>query len=335
MQSLPPLTPSAPWLPPELIVTILEDVWASPLTTAERTATFRSASLVNRMWLGLFLRIALRHAYLPPLDVSTYLSLLPERTNADAHANPFTTEASFLANKICQSLTFDVDGRAPGDEPIGTPGEIKMNFEVDTSSISTVLNMVSTLNHLPNLRHISLRYTNWGYEDAFEQLSISVFPPQVTSLSIEYDACSAHARETYPKSFYTRRPQPWVTLPRVRRLAIAGAPTGFAADMVQVCPEVETVELLRPTRVDELAPLPPSVRTLVIRHPHFLLQSEQMLWWKLEDAVADGLFAARGGRVIIRAGTPDPHLFWDMQRLCRKHHVELVYVREDVAHVRL
>ena len=330
-----------PWLPPELVSQILEELWALPLAIEERSAVFKNACLVNHAWLVLFLRVAMRHVHLPsPLDPSDYLRLLHERTAADGETDPFTAEASRLANHMCRSITFDIDGRSPpadddGDGPCGEPApEIKLYSDADTSGVSTVLYMVSALDRLPNLRHVALRYTDWGYDDVFAQLAAGAFPRQATQLSVEYafTAPALAPLAVYLKALYTRQDPgaPRGTVPGVRHLAVGGAPAEFVADMLEVCTGVETLELVYPSRLYVLAPLPASVRTVVVRQPGRVLGKGEMHWWTMGMAVESGLFTCgEGGRIVIRSGTPDPVAFTSLRRHCRRFGVELAYVREE------
>ena len=285
--------------------------------------------------MSLFLRVALRNAYVPrPLDAYNLLRLLPERTEADVSADPYTTEASRVANKICRAITFElgvpndaVQRGAPPAKPSSDPSD------ADANAVSNVLYMVSALDHLPNLRHVALRYTDQGYDDAFAQLSEPGFPAQVRTLSFEYaySAPTLGPLAAYFKSLYTRHRDPRVTLDGIRHLAVAGAPPEFLADMLEVCPNAETVEVARPSRLNALVPLPPSVRTLVVRQPGKSLDEQEMRWWQMESAVENGLFTCGPGsaRIVVRSGTPAVEAFVEMSRRCRRTGVQVVYEREE------
>ncbi|CDO73268.1 hypothetical protein BN946_scf185008.g30 [Trametes cinnabarina] len=291
-----------PWLPPELIEKILNDLWSRPQRPRQRAALFKTICRVNHMWLGLFLRVALRHVHIPcPLFARDFLRLLPERAASQGAGDLFTEEATALVNKLCRSLTFYVDGSASpstgsgaGHTATRSESAIKLFSQTDAAptAISTVLYMVSTFEYLPGLRHVSIEYTDWGYDDLFDQLRLAIFPSQVTHLSLKYSfsAPALVPLAVYLKSLYTRHRQPHFSMPTVRYLSMSGVPTEFVADMLLVCPEVETVEIASPARLYVVAPMPQSVHTLVFVVPGRTLDREQMHWWMLNAALEGKLF---------------------------------------------
>ncbi|KAI0629260.1 hypothetical protein C8Q77DRAFT_1161438 [Trametes polyzona] len=325
---------STPWVPPEIVEQILSEAWAIPQTPDDRASLFKSLCRVNHMWLGLFLRVALRDVHIPcPLFARDFLRLLPERSITQGEADLFTAEATSLVSKLCRSVTFHVGG---GASPTGATGEpaIKLYSQTDAAptAISTVLYMVSTFDYLPNLRRVTLRYTDWGYDDLFDQLRLAIFPSQVTHLALHY-AFSAPALvplALYLKTLYTRHLQPHFSIPSVRHLEVSGVPAEFVADMLQICTRLETLEMANPARLYVLAPLPESVRTLVLRVPGVQLDKSQIHWWMLMAAMDARLFHPDAkGRIVVRSGTPDPVAWTEAKRYCKRHGVDLVYERDD------
>ncbi|KAI0763815.1 hypothetical protein BD413DRAFT_483560 [Trametes elegans] len=331
---------STPWLPPELVEHILRDLWAAPQPPHERTILFTTLCKVNRMWLGLFLRVAMRDVHVPcPLSAPDFLRLLPERAICQGEGDLYTAEATALVSKLCRSLTFHVDGGAPAGADAGagiTTSEpaIKLYSQTDDapSAISTVLYMVSTFGYLPHLRRVALHYTDWGYDDLFDQLRLALLPTQATHLGLHYAfrAPALVPLAVYLKTLYTRHRVAHFALPAVRHLSLSGVPAEFAADVLALCPGVETVEMANPARLYVLAPLPPSVRTLVLCAPGRTLDREQMHWWMLTAAMEGKLFHPDArGRIVVRAGTPDPVAWTESKRFCKRFGVELVYERDE------
>ncbi|RDX54276.1 hypothetical protein OH76DRAFT_1398590 [Lentinus brumalis] len=320
-----------PWLPSELVSQILAEAWNAPHTTDQRSELFRNICRVNKTWLALFMRVAMRDVYLPcPLDAEAFLRVIPERTNCDL----FTAEASQNADR-CRSITFHVGGHNPDALLCDGESELKLFSDSDPSSsaVSNVLYAISTLDSLPNLRHIAVKYLDWGYEDIFEQLRFNPFPPQVTHLSVDYAFCSAAISPltSYLKHTYSRQPpSPRTILPNVRHLSMSGVPSEVVADMLEVCPNVETLEIINASKLSVLAPLPPSVRTIVLRYPWWPMGVEEMSWWTLGEALREGLFHP-GSRpqIVLRSGTPNPWYFIPNWGLCKYYGVDLVYDRED------
>lgn len=134
----------------------------------------------------------------------------------------------------------------------------------------------------------------------------------------------------YLKTLYTRHPAPHFAMPGVRHLAVSGVPAEFVADMLQICPALETLEMANPARLYVLAPLPESVRTVVLRVPGVTLDREQIHWWMLTAAMEGKLFHPEaGGRIVVRSGTPDPVAWTETKRFCRRFGVDLVYERDE------
>lgn len=329
------VAPPMPWLPPELVSQILIELWSAPQSPLERTALFKNICGVNRTWLSLFARVAMRHVHIPtPLSADGFLRLLPERTLLQGMGDVFTEEASQLADKTCRSITFHVDGSASPRNVSSGPPVIKLYSDTDVAqnAVSTVLYMVTVLEHLPNLRHIALQYTDWGYDDIFDQLRVPVFPTQVTHLTVDFtfSAPALLPLAAYLKSLYTRHPQPRMTIPTLRHLSVSGVPTEFIMDIIRVCPNVETLEITNASRLCVLVPLPASVRMLVLRHPAVALGREEMHRWTLDTALEGGLLASgTDSRIVIRSGTPDPIAFMDLRRRCKRHGAKLTYERDD------
>lgn len=328
---------SPPWLPPEIISLILTELWEAQQSPEERSTSLKTISLVNRTWLALFVRVTSRNVHIPnPTSAEAFLRLLPQRTLMQGVGDLFTAEASQVADQMCRSITFHVDGSAsPVSGPADCTPAVRLYSQSNPAStaVSTVLYMVTVLDHLPNLRHVSIQYEDWGYDDIFDQLRVQTFPPQVTHLSVDYTFTTPALAPLcmYLKSMYIRRGLSQVTIPNVRHLSLSGVPTEFIVDMLQVCPNVETLEVTEPARLFALVPLPAAVRTLVLRHPGVALCRNQMMSWTLFTALEGGLFARDvKPRIIIRSGTPDPVAFMELRRSCRRFNAEVIYERDDV-----
>ncbi len=291
----------------------------------------KNIALVNCTWLTLIAHISSRDVHLSDYrKTRAFLRLLPQRSSEQEPCDLFSMEISRVVNQSCRSLTFHVDGRIrrpmPADD---APHAITMTFYD-----------VSVLDRLPNLRHISISYTDWPLGDIFEQFQIVGFPRQVTHLSLDYSFTAAAAKlppfDPYRVlswvyiSFLRRRT---LSIPNLRRLSLSRVPPEFAVIMLLVCPNVETLELTHPGQLFDLAPLPAAVRTLVLRHPGVALSKRAMSTWRLSEALDIGLFASGASmeppRVIVRSGTPDPVAFIRLRGTCKRFDVDLVYERDD------
>ncbi|TBU30675.1 hypothetical protein BD309DRAFT_997033 [Dichomitus squalens] len=285
---------SPPWLPFELISLILTELWEAPQTLAERSALLKNITLVNRTWLALFVRVTSRSVHIcNPTSAEAFLRLLPERTLMQGVSDLLTAEASKVANQMCRSVTFHVDGSASlvsGPVADRTPAtQMHSPSDAASTAMSTVLYMVTVLDQLPNLRHVTIDYKDWGYDDIFDQLRVQTFPPQVTHLSVNYSFTTPALAPLliYLKSLYRRQDSSRIRIPNVRHLSLSSVPAEFIVDMLQACPNVETLEVTDPARLDALAPLPSSVRTLILRHPSVPLSRSQMISGRVHRVAAE------------------------------------------------
>ncbi|KAM5539543.1 hypothetical protein V8D89_006652 [Ganoderma adspersum] len=334
--------PFTPWIPSELVYLILEHLWQVPHTSQCRAALLKNIVLVNRTWLGLSARFASRDVY-PAChhDPNAFIRLISQTSSPKGPLNLFSTEIHRVASQYCHSLTFDADGiiHRPFTGNDGTVG------------VGLALRLASIPNRLPNLRHISISHTDWAHTHIFQHLRLQGFPPQTTHLSLDYVFTAAsqdHLRPFDVNCSLTLLYRPNLGprnafVPGLRHLALSGVPTPFPGLLLRhVCPHVETLELARPAegQLPALAPLPPAVRTLVLRYPGVALSKEDMAVWALPAALASELFPPTGAysdmtawrrppRIVMRLGTPDPVPFIELWRECGRCDVELVYERDD------
>ena len=335
-----------PWIPPELVYRILEHLWQVSHISRCRAALLKNIVLVNRTWLTLSARLASRDAH-PTChhNPNAFLRLISQTSSPKGPLNLFSSEIHRIASQSCRSLTFDADGRI--HRPFtGNDGAVGVGLALRLASIS---------NRLPNLRHISISYTDWTQTHIFQHLRLQGFPPQVTHFSLHYVFTAAS--EGHLRPFNVNCSLTWLYrpnlgprnafVPGLRHLALSGVPKPFPGLLLQhVCPNVETLELTRPAegQLPALAPLPPAVRTLVLRYPGVALSKEDMAAWTLPEALASELFPPtvdradsdmtvtawrRPPRIVVRSGTPDPVPFIELWRECGRFEVELVYERDD------
>ncbi|KAI1791371.1 hypothetical protein LXA43DRAFT_426540 [Ganoderma leucocontextum] len=344
----------SPWIPPELISRILTMLWEAPQTPEERSALLKNITLVNRTWLTLVALIVSRDVHISDKENAyTFLRLLSKSSPRPKADDLFTTEKTRFANEACCSLTFHVDGKfSRSPSPITqdtfdtklTPGSWPSPAHDASNAMSLILDMLSALDYLPNLQHLSFRYTNWGYGDAFDHLELETFPPQVTRLSIDYSftlrsefLCSMlllwMKTRDRDRAYAPRGPRAPVRIPNLRHLSLSGVWTAFAIAILQLCPNIETLEIRltgdTAVQLDELAPLSPTLRTLVLRHPGVALSRRRMMWLQsnLLTALEEGLFpeGSTKPRIVVRWGTSDPDVFTALMRACTRFNTELVY----------
>ncbi|KAI1784195.1 hypothetical protein LXA43DRAFT_1066986 [Ganoderma leucocontextum] len=364
---------SSPWLPPELVSRILTKLWEAPQTPQERSALLKNITLVNRAWLTLVALITSRDVHISSKrNAHNFLRLLSKTSPIPKADDLFTTERTRFANDACRSITFHVVDGTFSEWPSPLTKEIVAALIMPDpwpspaddadDAISLVLDKISAPDwHLPNLQHISLRYTDRAFADVFRHLELGPFPPQVTRLSIDYSFSIWHLKFIFSQLWmessdrddtrgYVPLPGAGETprrvvsmIPNLRYLALtSGATTAFVTAILPLCPNVETLEITQPSavRLEAIGPqVPSALRTLVLRHPG-ALSWEQLCRWELCLALDSGLFkfpARHGGtstttkpRIVVRSGTlDDPVVFMEVRRRCECFDVELVHERDD------
>ncbi|PIL28000.1 hypothetical protein GSI_09851 [Ganoderma sinense ZZ0214-1] len=337
-----PAEPRTPRLPPEFVDLILVHLWeGEPAESQNRAALLKNIVLVNRTWLALAAHIASRDAHSSCYhSPKRFIRLISQPSSPKTPRDLLSTELNRIANETCRSLTLHADGRpqAPyfnDDGPIG---------------VALALQLASAPDRLPNLRHIAITHTDWPHVHIFQHLRLSGFPPQATHLTLTYAFTDVSRGHMQPLSInnalaWTYRPvfgrvKP-AFVPGLRHLALSGVPTPFPGLLLRdICPHVETLELTRPApgQLPDLVPLPPAVRTLVLRYPGTLLSKEEMAAWFLPVVLQREIFppasketnvTKQPPRIVVRSGTPDPVPFIELWRECRMFGVELVYERDD------
>ena len=362
-------SPCPPCVPPELLSLVLIELWEAQQTPEERSVLLQNTVSVNRTWLMLMARIASCDVHISDTQNASIfvwlLSMWPESPRPTAkEAGPFTRERSRFANEMCRSISFYVDGRtSPPCSPTRPPPSRDAS-----DAISFVLHTISTQGgrqYLPNLRHISFRYMDMGHEDIFKHLEQEPFPPQVARLSIDYAFTDRQSKYTLYEQWLCTRDKDRGYAPlrtetgrgvaaaqppvlNVRRLSLSGVVTQVVAAILRVCPNVGTLALPVPCPVymDEIAPLPPALRTLVLQHPgpatlaRLRRSAEEEWYWELSFILGGGLFprAVGGGRItatkprprlIVRPSVHHPALYVALRRSCNRAKVKFVYECDD------
>ena len=331
--------PSPPWIPPELISLILTKLWDAPQTPQERLALLKNVALVNRTWLPLAACIASYDVHIPsPLSAKGFLRLLPKHQLTQESHDLFTVEANRVADQMCHSITFHASRSVPpsqlelSEDPAAVPLWLGPQNDDALMAVSAVLHRVTAYDRLPNLRHISLQYTDRSFDDVFEQLDSQTFPPQVTHLSINY-SFTISARTTFAvhlRSIFRRERFIHGTLPNVRHLSLSGVTTGFMLDLLTVCPNADTLEITHPVGLVMLGSLPPSTRTLVLRLPGIAWSKHTMDSWVLVPALQCGLFRrVSKPQIVVRSGTPDPVALMELRQTCKRFGAQVLYERDD------
>jgi hypothetical protein len=257
-------------LPSELIEEIISQAWYSPLDLEDRIALMTTFTLVNKAWTLDFVRNAFRDIHVPCLSYADHLlSKLCQSSTMPINVDD-----------LCRSITVHLKPRR-SVPPVPTDEEHRKMGD----ALSSVLYVISVSKLCPNLRSVVVECHNFPPEDLFYHYRLSMFPEQVTHLDISY-SFDAHIPPwllSAMESQYKREESiPW-SLPSIRCLSITGAPRGFVADFISVCPQLGVLA----TDVMDLhvlAPPPESLYALKLKlgtSPSTRTDVEEQFWHEL------------------------------------------------------
>ncbi|RDB23950.1 hypothetical protein Hypma_009163 [Hypsizygus marmoreus] len=223
---------SYPCLPVELVEIIISDTWFLPLSKDERITFMTSALLVNKAWQTLFFRLSFTHTHIPCASyLDKYLAML-------CGVSPlFSEEIKSLPNSLCQSITLTID-----HSPLEHQTEIT---HFSPQLISNLFYFINALEHVPNLRTLSIAYLNNTFDGTLETFYFNPLPKWITNLELSFEfPDSPPSLVEALRSRHKRIPGcvPW-SLPSIRRLSIFGGTESLIADMVSICPEMEILQM--------------------------------------------------------------------------------------------
>jgi hypothetical protein len=249
-----------PWLPAELVESIISEAWSSLLSAKDRSTLIISSSLVNKTWAATFVAISLKDVHIPNIPYAhQYLRILRKESLV------YAEHSQVHPDHLCSSLSFTLDTHASA---VGQHPMFIIPFgEQDKlgTMLSNTLYTIDTLSYLPNLRRVSIEYTNWGLTDLFDNFRLSSFPAQASELEVRFT--NTPGIKSVSKQFHRHVGRvPW-SLPFITRLFIEGACKDFIVDMVGTCPNLEILEIesTPPSQLAVLASLPPNVYTVILR----------------------------------------------------------------------
>ncbi|TFK51774.1 hypothetical protein OE88DRAFT_1658387 [Heliocybe sulcata] len=257
---------SLSWLPAELYDTILRQLWLSKLSYEERIDLLISLPLVNKAWLSIFAPIAMTDAHIATPEYGLhYIQLLRETPFPEPKG--LWTMATAAAASRCRSLTFHIRG----DSTL-FPVQLYRATNTMGDTLVSTLYTVAGLGFLPNLRRLSIEYSNWGFDDLFDHYRMIAFPKQITHLDLNYsynenDPNVPRSLKEYLHGSYVRHRCAKCELSSIRSVSLSGVPIEFVRDILGVCPNTETLEV--PTTLADsltsLHPLSSTVHTIILQ----------------------------------------------------------------------
>lgn len=245
-----------PWLPTELVERIIREAWTLPLSPKERTTLMDSSYLVNHTWQSLFVKINSADVHIAcPAHAQRLFRIL--RRDDWVYSNPDYNYPDL--DLICTSLTFTLDAAVyPIRSP--RPGTSKMDV-----TICSTIDMLDTIKYLPNLYRLCIHHANWNEAEAFDQFRFTTFLPQITELEFTFSGPGGVTpvdAKILPSKYLQ-----WSSLASITKVIISGASEGFIRTIVNVCPNVKTLQIDGTPKMPSLAPFPARIHKLIIKNP--------------------------------------------------------------------
>ncbi|KAF7430782.1 hypothetical protein PC9H_006493 [Pleurotus ostreatus] len=261
-------------LPPEIIEDILNIIWASPLTLRERITLMVSSVLVSKAWTVIYSRVSSKDVFIPCPNYVPYLINL-----LHGPSTIFDPAVHHLPQECCRSLSFRVEMR---------PNHKFWDHLIpwNASSIFDLLYCLDRIPaYLPNLRRIAIQYSGGGYTDLYQGFRLRNFPPQVTDLEVSF-VHNLPSLNCPPKA-YTTRMKHTCYMPSLRRLTIRGEGLSwFILEMLDVSPNVHTLEMDLGNRDVWKTERMSEVASLILRCPQGSDDEEKVLW-SLRDTLSN------------------------------------------------
>lgn len=321
-----------PSLPTELIIDIIQQVWDLPLTNKRRSNLFCTFCLVSRAWLSIFIRIALTDVHVTShAFVSQFFYLLRERGPGERDDEYQLADAGKTANQLCRSITFRIEEKSLKTLWLASkPGWT--NSDGGHESAVAVREFLSQLDDvgpsLPNLRKVTLEYVDcsWGFDDLFEISRLYSFPTQMVHLEVKFTGVATPSKlflYHYPRYHQALTLSYNPSQSHIRRLTLSRAPTVVILALIEMCPELEDLEIIDPfTSLSRFA-LPSTLQTLRLRGKPSLVGGNQVDPWGLAGAMESegGLFSTGTAQRLVMDTNGHTDYF---KHLCDQYSVSLV-----------
>ncbi|KAI0073266.1 hypothetical protein K474DRAFT_1666819 [Panus rudis PR-1116 ss-1] len=317
-------------LPVEIIEKIVTETWLSPMSNGERTSLFVSLCLVNHTWLETFVRIFLKDVHiLSPSFAERYIALFREKSRDETDEAYLLSGISATANRACRTITFRIeqDLANPSFTAPTRNSRLANNGHAPADTISDLLHTISSLNYLPNLRHVTVEYVNGSFDDLFDHARLLSFPSQVTHLSLNY---------LHPKQKPSDRLSfPLWKMPNVRTLCLSGMPTAYVTALIATCPNINHLELADIPTSPDLKPLPMGIFSFRLMDPRVLPKKDgeksrsESVQWGIQVALEAGLFSKTNTsemkpRLVLRSRLQKASDCKEIKKLCDRYGVEFV-----------
>ena len=180
---------------------------------------------------------------------------------------------------------------------------------------------------VPRLRKVTVHYTDWGFDDVFDQCRLFPMPNQVTHLELRYAFSNAPFQKLADRAreFYDAAPQ-WASvrwsMEHITHLTVSGAPPRFVSAVAEMCPALETLEVDRYVEMDRKWTVPNGVKTLILLDGLLLPENPAVDWWDIAKVV--------GGNPCIASNTMEVILAGSWEQLIGRQRLKRACLREGI-----
>ncbi|KAJ3908128.1 hypothetical protein F5879DRAFT_938767 [Lentinula edodes] len=243
-------------LPVELVEQIITSFWCQHQSTHHRVTFMKSSLCVSRSWAILYMRAFCQDVHIPSGEFALkFLEIL--RNESPVYS--YFAENGTLFDRRCRSLTFQRDNeegiveKPIAPDPSRSSSVLFQGFLKNSPTpehpmglaIYTVLRFLYFSPHLiPNLRRISLLFSNSTMSDLFTRNRFIGFPTQVTELNIRFTYGPRTSKDVLKKIARNEAVVGLVpgSMKRVRVLRVTGLTKSAVRELVLACVNRESVE---------------------------------------------------------------------------------------------
>ncbi|KAJ3881267.1 hypothetical protein F5051DRAFT_476882 [Lentinula edodes] len=243
-------------LPVELVEQIITSFWSQHQSTHHRVTFMKSSLCISRSWAILYMRAFCQDVHIPSGEFALkFLEIL--RNESPVYS--YFTDNGTLFDRRCRSLTFQRDNEEGIVEKLISPDPSRSSSVLFQGflknsptpehpmglAIYTVLRFLYFSPHLiPNLRRISLLFSNSTMSDLFTRNRFIGFPTQVTELNIRFTYGPRTSKDVLKKIARNEAIVGLVpgSMKRVRVLRVTGLTKSAVRELVLACVNRELIE---------------------------------------------------------------------------------------------
>ncbi|KAK2463631.1 hypothetical protein APHAL10511_004382 [Amanita phalloides] len=263
------MPPAPVSFPAELVEEIIKSAWSLPLCADDRIILMTSLSMVHSIWRQAYIQVSSRDVYIPCVSYhDRFLGILRRECKF------YDKDTQACMESKCRSITFNIE-----HPPVPQVGPT-----IDYPAAKAMADLLYFLSDdqfpsVPNLRKIAIYYHNMNFADIFENLRLSDFPSQVVELEIfhtfspqvpKFLVLALRNKDESHLHLFWR-------MPHIRHLTLVGVGCDYVANMVAVCPNLETLELWLPPDSWLHVYIPYSFRRILLHVPKDADLSENRL----------------------------------------------------------